>query len=132
MSQVIFARECTKPKVENNQVRAMVPVGNNGNNNRDTPQNVERAMVAQQFTWEEQLQALNLSAEENANLAQVQSSQEVEEAEEKMMDLQFAFMVSTTPNVKEVSENSCPGSCVNKLKNLKIHNDNLLRENRRT
>ena len=50
-----FARECSKPKVEHhnydpnyhqNNVRTMVPAGDN---NRDAPANNDRALVAQQF-----------------------------------------------------------------------------------
>ena len=49
-----FARECTKPKVDNtNNVRTMVPAGVN----RDAPPNEQRAMVAHKFYWEDQIQA---------------------------------------------------------------------------
>ena len=60
-----FARECTKPNVENNHVRALVPAGNN----TAAVQNNERAMVAQQFSYEDQIQALNLTDDGKANLA---------------------------------------------------------------
>ena len=67
---------------------------------RDAPNNNERAMVAQQFDWEDQIQDLNLTKNRTANLAQIE---EVEDAEEQM-NLQIAFMVSTTSKVKECCE----------------------------
>ena len=45
-----------------------------------------------------------------------------------MMDLQFAFMVSTTPKTKEVSGTSCSQSCVDKIKLYCEQNDLLIRE----
>ena len=99
------------PKVDNNinnNIRAMVPAGTN----RDAPNNNEWAMVAQQFYWEDQIQALNLTDHQTVNLAQID---EVEDAEEQMKDLQIAFMVSTTPEPKQASETSCSPSCVANL-----------------
>ncbi|KAI3767616.1 hypothetical protein L2E82_17880 [Cichorium intybus] len=63
-----FARECTKPRMEN-QDRTMVPVGKNRDGAH--PQNAEMAMI--------------------------EGEMDVDTAEGEMMDLQFAFMVSTTP-----------------------------------
>ena len=113
-----FARECTEPKVEHhnynpnhyqNNVRTMVPAGNN---NRDAPANNDRALVAQQFDWEDQLQALNLGDHHAANLAQID---EAEEAEDQMMELQHAFMVSATSKEEKVSDVSCSPACSAKL-----------------
>ena len=70
----------------------MVPAGNN---TREAPDNNDRALVAQQFSWEDQLQALNLGDHHTANLGQV------DEAEDQMMELQHAFMVSATPETKK-------------------------------
>lgn len=44
------------------------------------------------------------------------------------MNLQITFMVSTTPSTKEVSEMSCSQTCIDKMKNLREHNDSLIRE----
>lgn len=59
------------------QCEDLVPVGNN----REAPQNNERAMVAHQFFWEDQVHALNLTGDENANLAQIEDSEESIKAE---------------------------------------------------
>ena len=61
------------------------------------------------------MQALNITEDGRANLAQIEDGEDVDLAEEKMMELQFAFMVSTTPTTKEVSEVSCSKSCVDKV-----------------
>ena len=57
------------------------------------------------------MQALNLSGPENAHLAQVcdDAPAEIVAAEDKMMELQFALMVSSShePNTTEVSLPSC-------------------------
>ncbi|KAI3780117.1 hypothetical protein L2E82_10028 [Cichorium intybus] len=121
-----FARECTKPRMENPD-RTMVVVGTN----REVahPRNVERAMVAQQFTWEDQLQDLNLNGEGRAHLAQIEGEMNVDAAEGEMMDLQFAFMVSTTPVGDEVSEVSCSSeSCIDIIARYRELNENLVRE----
>ena len=65
----------------------MVPAGNN---NRDAPTNNDRALVAQQFDWEDQLQALNLGDHRAANFAKIDDA---DKAEDQMQDLQHAFMV---------------------------------------
>ena len=128
-----FARECTKPKKENNyhnnnnnnnQVntnRVIVPV----TTNVDAAQNEQKAMVVQQFSWEDQMQALNLTKHQNANLAQIENPEDVEE---QMMNLQHAFMVSSTPEPKEVSETSCTSSCIAKYKLYREQVDSLIRE----
>ncbi|TLX68899.1 hypothetical protein E9993_23150, partial [Labilibacter sediminis] len=107
-----FARECTKPRV--NYGGSMVPTGNN---TTAAPSNNERAMVAQQFSWEDQMQALNLTEDNRANLALVEEEKEAAKAEEQMMDLQHAFMTSFTP---EVSDNSysCSQACKDKIASL--------------
>ncbi|KAL4583301.1 hypothetical protein LXL04_007871 [Taraxacum kok-saghyz] len=126
-----FARECTKPKVEHhnynpnhnqNNVRTMVPAGNN---NRDAPANNDRALVAQKFDWEDPLQTLNLGDHHATNLAQID---EAEEAEDQMMELQHAFMVMATPEKEKVSETSCSPSCSAKLKSCREQIDLLIRE----
>ncbi|KAI3752730.1 hypothetical protein L2E82_24766 [Cichorium intybus] len=95
-----FARECTKPRMENPD-RTIVPVGTN--REAAHPQNAERAMVAQQFTWEDQLQDLNLNGEGRAHLEQIEGQMDVDAAEGEMMDFPFAFMVSTTPAGDEMN-----------------------------
>ncbi|KAL4589806.1 hypothetical protein LXL04_002716 [Taraxacum kok-saghyz] len=126
-----FARECTKPKVEHfnnnpnynqNNVRTLVQAGNN---NRDAPVNNETAMVAQQFSWEDQLKDLNLGDPHSANLAQIE---EAEEAEDQMMELQHAFMVSATPETEKVSDTSCSPVCSAKYKLDREQLDMLIRE----
>ncbi|KAL4573443.1 hypothetical protein LXL04_020249 [Taraxacum kok-saghyz] len=127
-----FARECTKPKVEHhnnnpnyhqNDVRTMVPVQNTReaqvNNNND------RALVAQQFSWEDQLNDLKLGDHHAANLAQVE---ETENAEEQMMELQHAFMVSVSTKDEKVSKTSCSPSCTAKHILCKEQMDSLIRE----
>ncbi|KAL4556840.1 hypothetical protein LXL04_035004 [Taraxacum kok-saghyz] len=125
-----FARECTKPKMENhnynphqnnNDVRTMVPV----QNNREAPANNETALVTQQFDWEDQLQALNLGDHHAANLAQIE---EAEEAEDQIMELQHAFMVSATPEIEKVSETSCSPACSAKHKSDREQVDLLIRD----
>ena len=122
-----FAHECTKPKAEyhnnynsnhNNNVRTMVRAGNN---NIDAPANNDRALVAQQFDWEDYLQALNLTDHRTTNLAQIDNA---DEADDQMQDLQHAFMVSTTPEEEKVSETSCNA----KLKLCREEIDSLIRE----
>ena len=88
-----------------------VPVGNNKGAaaNNET---ANLAVVAQSFDQEDQIQDLNISGPKNAHLAQTSeiSEETVEEdPEEEMMELQFAFIVSTTPEPKkkEVSQISC-------------------------
>ncbi|KAL4556408.1 hypothetical protein LXL04_039059 [Taraxacum kok-saghyz] len=126
-----FARECSKPKVEHhnndpnyhqNNVRTMVPAGDN---NRDASANNDRALVAQKFSWEDQLNDLNLGDHHAANLAQVE---EAEEAEDQILDLQHAFMVSATPEKEKVSETSCSPACTAKFKSYREQKDLLIRE----
>lgn len=64
-------------------------------------------MVAQQFSWDDQLQALNITEDGRANFAQIDDDDEAEAAEEEMKNLQFAFMVSTNPDTDEVCEAPC-------------------------
>ena len=71
------------------------------------------------------MQALNLTDHQNVNLAQIEDSKD---AEEQMMDMQHAFMVSTTPEPKEVSETSCTSSCIAKYKLCREQVDSLIRE----
>ncbi|KAI3700043.1 hypothetical protein L2E82_44657 [Cichorium intybus] len=66
--------------------------------------NIERALVAQQFMWEDQMQALNLAEDGGAHLAQIEGDMDVDAAKEQMMDLQIGFMVSTTPANTENSK----------------------------
>ena len=78
-------------------------------NNRSTYSNSETAnfaMVGQSFDWEDQIQALNNSGPKTANSAQISELPD-ENVEAKMMQLQFAFMVSTTLEKKQISEISC-------------------------
>ena len=81
-------------------------------------------MVGQSFDWEDQIQALNISGPENAHLAQINDVAEGEaetDPEAEMMELQFAFMVQTTPEPAkpEVSEISCSQSCIKTVKFLR-------------
>ena len=84
--------------------------------------NNEKAMVSQSFNWEDQMQALNLSGRETAHLAQVcdDASAEIVAAEDKMMELQFALMVSSShePNSAKVSLPSCSQACIDYVKTL--------------
>ncbi|KAI3751321.1 hypothetical protein L2E82_22388 [Cichorium intybus] len=112
-----------------NPYRTMVPVGTN----REVahPQNAERARVAQQFTWVDQLQDLNLNGEGRAHLAQIEGEMDVDvdTAEGEMRDLQFSFMVSTTPAGDEVSEVSCSSeTCIDIIAKYHELNENLVRE----
>ena len=118
-----FARQCTKPRVENNAERTMVPTGNN----IDAPHNNDRAMVAQQFFWEDQMQTLNLTEDGRANLAPIEDGEEENKAEEKMIDLELAFMVSTTSSIDEVTKIACSQFCVDKMRKYCEHNDRLIR-----
>ena len=119
-----FARECTKPKVDHfnnnpnynqNNVRTLVQAENNN----------ETAMVAQQFSWEDQLKDLNLGDHHSANLAQIK---EAEEAEDQMMELQHAFMVSATTEEEKVSDTSCSPACSAKHKHDREQIDLLIRD----
>ena len=106
-------------------------------------------MVAQLFDWKDQMQALNISGPENAHLAQVgdDAPAEIVAAEDQMMELQYAMMVSSShePNKNEVSLPSCSQACIDygkiqhekietlgrEVENFKIlreHNDLLKRE----
>lgn len=118
-----FARECTKPATGNNAERKLVPV----EVNRGAASNSERALVAQQFSWDDQMLSLNMTGDEVAHMAQISECPEVDEAEEKMMGLQFAFMVSTTPDTKEVSETLCSQACSNKVKQYREQHELLIR-----
>ena len=83
-----------------------MPAGNNrGATTNNETSNL--AMVAQSFSWEDQMQVLNLIGHEAANLPQISENSKVEKAEEEMMELQFTFMVSTTSTTKEVSATPC-------------------------
>ncbi|KAI3690681.1 hypothetical protein L2E82_48884 [Cichorium intybus] len=106
---------------------------NNWVNNNGYTKNAERAMVAQQFTWENQLQDLNINGDGRAHLAQIEGDMDVDAAEEQMMDLQFAFTVSanpdTTPASDDVSEVSCSSkSCIHRIARYRELNDNLVWE----
>ena len=126
-----FARECPKPDRRLNNDRTMVVVGNN---HGGATVNSETAMVAQSFDWEDQIQALNISAPENAHLAQVNDEAPVKnvaaDPEEKMMELQFALMVSSTSELKksEVSLPSCSQACIDFVKILREEIKSLRRE----
>ena len=131
-----FARECPKPNQRENSERTMVPVTYVHSNNRGSTSNnqsANMAMVAQSFNWEDQVQALNISEPEKANLAQVKDASKEMEAdpEEEMRNLQFAFMVQTTPEpVKsEVSEFGCSQSCIKTVKFLRDQIEIIKREN---
>ncbi|KAL4582814.1 hypothetical protein LXL04_007375 [Taraxacum kok-saghyz] len=89
------------------------------NNNND------RALVAQQFSWEDQLNDLKLGDHHAANLAQME---ETENAEEQMMELQHAFMVSVSTEEEKVSKTSCTPSCTAKHILCKEQMDSLIRE----
>ena len=72
----------SKPNQRENSERTMVPVTYVHSNNRGSSSNnqsANMAMVAQSFNWEDQVQALNISEPEKANLAQVKdASKEME------------------------------------------------------
>ncbi|KAI3767879.1 hypothetical protein L2E82_18308 [Cichorium intybus] len=79
------------------------------------------------------MQALNLIEGGEAHLAQAEGDVDAEAAEEEMMNLQFAFVVSTTPATtsakSEVSEVSCSSqSCIDIIAKYREHNDRLVKE----
>ena len=93
-------------------------------------------MVDQSFDQEDQIQALNISGPKNAHLAQITDIPEEkveEDLEAEIMELQFAFMVSTTPEPKkkEVSQTSYSQTCIDTVKFLHEQIE-LLRERTRT
>ncbi|XP_076936338.1 uncharacterized protein LOC143603438 [Bidens hawaiensis] len=65
-----FARACTNPAKEGNRERAMVPVHGGREENVAGSSTGERGLVVQNFSWEDQMAALNLS-NEVANFAEV-------------------------------------------------------------
>ncbi|XP_076947920.1 uncharacterized protein LOC143619995 [Bidens hawaiensis] len=81
-----FARECTNPTKEGNTERALVPVGNVRGEVGGSSGNGERGMVAQTFSWEDQMVALN-SGNQTENFATVEDSEEENTAEEKVKEL---------------------------------------------
>ncbi|KAL7602363.1 hypothetical protein Lser_V15G21869 [Lactuca serriola] len=89
-----FARDCPHPDRRVNNDRTMVAVGNSRSSGQA---NNEKAMVAQSFDWEDQIQTLNISGPENAHLAQVRDDTPagIVAAEDSVMKLQFALMVSS-------------------------------------
>ena len=129
-----FARECTKPRVENNEERAMVVT-----NNQEVIPNADRIVVTQHFSWEGQLQDLNLTGDKVAHLAVIEEKEEIaqekkdaaqdeEKDKEKMVDQLFALMVSVSPDITKVSESSCSQSCADKTKFYSEQNDRSLKE----
>lgn len=123
-----FARECTKPKQEDNQERALVPTSTTA---AETPTN-NKAMVVQQsggFDWSDQMRALELN-EGHAHLAQVADDAE---AELKKLQNTFAFMASTSDAAEVnfetviVSE-TCSTNCLKTLDTYRKLNSNLVRE----
>ncbi|KAL7607895.1 hypothetical protein Lser_V15G14224 [Lactuca serriola] len=98
-----FARDCPHPDRRVNNDRTMVAVGNSRSSGQA---NNEKAMVAQSFDWDDQIQALNLSGPETAHRAQVRDDApaEIVAAEDSVMELQFALMVSSShePNSSKV------------------------------
>ena len=77
-----FARECTKPRVEKNEERAMVVT-----NNREMIPNADRTVVTQHFSWEGQLQDLNLTGDKVAHLAVIEENEEIaQEKKDKKKD----------------------------------------------
>ncbi|KAL7611060.1 hypothetical protein Lser_V15G13110 [Lactuca serriola] len=87
-----FARDCPHPDRRLNNDRTIVAVGNSRSSGQP---NNEKAMVAQSFDWEDQIQALNISGPENAHLAQLRDDTPagIVAAEDSVMKLQFALMV---------------------------------------
>ena len=122
-----FARDCRMQYRQLNNEMTMVAMGNNQGG---AQVNSEKAMVAQSFDWEDQMQALNISKPENANLAQVKDEASMESVvvEEKMMELQFWLMVSSTSELKknEVSLPSCSQACIDYVKILHEENRNIM------
>jgi len=120
-----FARECPKPDARKNNDRSMVPVSSRVTSASNEEGNL--AMVAQQFNWEDHMAALNLHGGESAHLAQADDEVVVvKDPEEEMMNLQFAFMASTSSD--EVSNSVCSSTCENKINHLIEQKEMLLRE----
>ncbi|XP_076926454.1 uncharacterized protein LOC143589624 [Bidens hawaiensis] len=63
-----FARECTNPAKEGNRERAMILVNGGREENVDSSSVGEPGLVVQNFSWEDQMAALNLS-DQVANFA---------------------------------------------------------------
>ena len=84
-------------------------------------------MVAQTFSWEEQMAALSLG-NQTANFATIENSEEENVAEEKIKELQFAYMAFTSPDSSEVCFKPCSLNCNEKIEMYKLHNDNLIRD----
>lgn len=128
-----FARDCLKPNMRENHDKTTVPVMNN-KGSTSTNETVNLVVVAQTFGWEDQIQAHNISKPENAHMAHISESPKEkvkEDLEKEMMQLQFAFMVSTTPEPekKEVSEDSYSKKCIGTVKFLHEKIELLTREN---
>ena len=95
-----FSRECPKLDRRVNNDRTMVLVGNSRGSTAINCETANLEVVAQSFDWEDQIQALNISGPESAHFPQIDDALEEKaevDPEEEMMELQFAFKVSSTP-----------------------------------